>query len=45
MSKWNKNLTIEAFGKPVEENNEYVILVTIDAYSIGINNPDVKLVI
>lgn len=45
MSEWDKNLTAEAFSKPTEENNKYVILISTDAYSMGIVNSDVKLVI
>ena len=45
MFEWVKNLTAEAFGKPEEENNECIILVATNAYGMGINNPDVKLVI
>lgn len=45
MSEWDKNLTTEAFSKPAEENNECVILVATDAYDMGIDNPDIKLVI
>ena len=45
MLEWDKNLTAEAFGKLAEDNNECVILIATDAYGIGINSPDVKLVI
>lgn len=45
MSEWDKNLIAKAFGKPAEENNEYIILVANDTYSMGIDNPDIKLVI
>lgn len=45
MSKWDKNLTSETFRKPTEKNNKWIILVPINAYGIGIDNPDVKLVL
>lgn len=45
MSEWDKNLNAEAFAKPGSENSECTILVAIDAYGMGINNPDVKLVV
>lgn len=45
MSNWDKNLTIEVFGKLEEENNESVILVTTDTYGMGIDNPDIKLMV
>ena len=45
MSEWDKTLTAEVFGKPGTENTECTILVATDAYGIGIDNPDVKLVI
>ena len=45
MSEWDKTLTAKAFGKPGTENTECTILIATDAYGIGIDNPDVKLVI
>lgn len=45
MSEWDKNLTAKAFDKLAKNNNECVILVATDAYGMGINNSDVKLVI
>lgn len=45
MSELDKNLTLEAFGKPVKKNNKYIILVTTNVYGIDINNLNVKLVI
>lgn len=44
MSQWDKSLIVEAFDKPVEKNNECIILVATDAYGIGIDNLDIKLV-
>lgn len=45
MSELDKNLTTMAIGKQADKNNKRVILVTTDAYNMGINNLDVKLVI
>lgn len=45
MSKCDKNLTIEAFCIPGNENNKYIIFITTDTYRIDIDNPDVKLVV
>lgn len=45
MSEWDKIFTTEAFGKPGTKNIECTILFATDAYSMGINNPDVKLII
>lgn len=45
MSEWDKNLIAQAFSVPGEENIECTILVATDAYGMGINNPDVRLVI
>ena len=45
MSEWDKNLIIQAFSISGEEITEYTILAATDAYGMGINNPNVKLVI
>lgn len=45
MSEWDKNLIAQAFSVAGEENTECTILVATDAYGMGINNPDVRLVI
>lgn len=45
LSDWDKGLTAAAFAVAADENEECVILVATDAYGMGINNPDVKLVI
>lgn len=45
MLEWDKALTAVAFQINGEENMECIILVATDAYGMGINNPDIKLVI
>lgn len=45
MSEYDKNLTAEAFRIPGDENTECSILVATDAYGMGIDNPDVRLVV
>lgn len=45
MSEWDKNLTANTFDKPAKDKNECVILVATNAYSMSIDNPDVKLVV
>ena len=45
ISDWDKDLIAKAFYIPGDENLEYTILVASDAYDMGIDNPDVKLVI
>ena len=45
MLEWDKKLNANAFAVPAEDNTEWIIFIAIDAYSMGINNPDVRLVI
>lgn len=45
MLEWNKSLIAAAFKINREKNNNCVILVAINTYSIGIDNPDIRLVI
>lgn len=45
MSDLDKNLIANAFLQPSNKNIECTILVAIDAYGMGIDNPDIKLVI
>lgn len=45
ISDWDKALTADAFGMPRDENTECTIIVATDAYGMGVDNPDVKLVI
>ena len=45
LSDWDKGLTAAAFVVAADENEECVILVATDVYGMGIDNPDVKLVI
>ncbi len=45
MSKWDKSLIANAFAVPSDKNTECTIFVATDAYGMGIDNPDVKLVI
>lgn len=44
MSECDKNLTAETYRIPGNENNKCTIFVVTDTYGIGIDNPDVKLV-
>lgn len=45
MSELDKSLIVNAFKIKGEENNECVILVATDAYSMSIDNPDIRLII
>lgn len=45
MSDWDKDLIANAFLQPGNKNIECTILVAIDAYGMGIDNPDIKLII
>ena len=45
MPEFDKDLTAKAFQVPGEENIECIILVAPDAYGMGINNPDIRLVV
>lgn len=45
ISDWDKALTAAAFATIAEDNQECVIIVATDAYGMGIDNLDVKLVI
>ncbi len=45
MSDWDKELIAKAFKINGSENTECTIFVAIDAYGMGIDNPDIRLVI
>ena len=45
MSDWNKKLIAKAFKINRSENTECTIPVATDAYGMGIDNPDIRLVI
>lgn len=45
MSEWDKNLTAKAFFTLENSNFECTIEIAIDAYGLGIDNPDIKLLI
>lgn len=42
MFDWNKYLIVNAFLKPGDKNMECTILVTTDAYGMGIDNPNIN---
>lgn len=45
LSDWTKGINSRAFGTRQEDITDCTILVATDAYSMDIDNPDVKLVI
>ena len=45
MLDWDKEFIAKAFKTPGNENTECIILVATDAYRMGIDNPDIRLVI
>lgn len=45
MSDWNKELIAKAFKINEFEKTKYTILVVTNAYGMGIDNPDIRLVI
>lgn len=45
LSEWTKRITSKAFGTRQEDNSDCTILVATHAYEMGIDNPDVKLLI
>ena len=45
MLDWDKELIAKTFKTSSNKNTECIILVATDAYEIGIDNPDIWLVI
>lgn len=45
MLEWDKNLIAKAFNIAKNNNTEYIIIIAINEYSIGINNLDIRLII
>ena len=45
ISEWDKEITAKAFMILGDQNHECTIVVATDKYGMGINNPDVRLVV
>ena len=45
ISEWDKEITAKAFMILGDQNEECTIVVATDAYGMGINNPDIRLVV
>ena len=45
MSNWDKSHIAAAFKVSGDENTEYTILMVANAYGIGIDNLDIKVII
>lgn len=45
MSDWDKGFIAQAFRVKGDENTECTILVATNAYGMGIDNPDIRLVV
>lgn len=45
MLDWHKELIAKAFKTPGNKNTECIIFVVTDAYRMGIDNPDIRLVV
>lgn len=45
MSDWNKSLILATFQVNGEDNTKCIILVAPDTYGMGINNPNIKVII